>query len=99
VKEKERPIVVLLGLFGSPLLAVWMSYVLTILWGWFMVPLGVHAIGKAHAYGLATLIGLVRTKTGKSDDASVAAAIAIAIIAPTISLLAGWIAHSLMGGG
>ena len=39
--------------------AFWKAFVLTIIWGWFIVPLGVPAIGVLHAYGLLLFTSLV----------------------------------------
>lgn len=32
------------------------AFTLSTLWGWFIVPLGVNAIGAAHAFGLSTIV-------------------------------------------
>lgn len=37
----------------------WRAFVMTRLWGWFVVPLGLPAIGIAHAIGLSLLFGVV----------------------------------------
>jgi hypothetical protein len=88
-----------LAFLSIPLFSVWDSYVLTILWRWFVVPFGMPVIGKAHAYGLCVLVGLVRARMRKDDDPGLAATIAFAVISPAIALFCGWIGHSLMGGG
>jgi hypothetical protein len=81
-----------------PIAAAWTAYVMVILWAWFVAPLGMHAIGKAHAYGLIVLIGLIRARMRKADDTPMSEAIMFATLAPAFALLTGWIAHSLMGG-
>lgn len=43
----------------SVLQIVYTGWVITKLWLWFMVPLGVPAIGIAHAIGLGILISLI----------------------------------------
>jgi hypothetical protein len=42
---------------------------LSILWGWFVVPLGMPRVGAAHALGLVTLLGyaLNRIESAKPD--------------------------------
>ncbi len=40
-------------------LAAWKAFVLSIVWGWFVVPLGAPAIGVLHAYGLMLMLSLV----------------------------------------
>jgi hypothetical protein len=36
------------------------AVVLTVLWGWFVVPLGVPSINAAEAFGLAIVVGMFR---------------------------------------
>src|SRR3990167_9718246 len=50
---------VVIALLVAPLLAVWHAYALTILWGWFVVPLGMAPIAKAHAYGISCVVTLL----------------------------------------
>ncbi len=40
-------------------LAAWKAFVLSVVWGWFVVPLGAPAIGVLHAYGLMLMLSLV----------------------------------------
>lgn len=40
----------------------WIAFVASILWGWFMVPLGAPAISWGHALGLFALMALFLTK-------------------------------------
>lgn len=98
--NEDSGFAILLGFFATPLLAMWTAYVVTILWAWFVVPLGLPVIGKAHAYGLVVLVALIRARAPRKDEASasIAATIMTAILGPAVGLLAGWIAHSLMGG-
>lgn len=42
----------------TPLLAIWNGFVLSKLWTWFVVPLGVNQISIPHAMGISTLVGL-----------------------------------------
>jgi len=41
------------------------AYVTSTIWGWFMVPLGVPAIGLWHAAGLGILVHVIRGKGGQ----------------------------------
>lgn len=79
----------------------WVAYVATVMWGWFVVPLGMPAIGKAHAYGLLAIAGLIRRgeSSKKADPAGtrdVIVAIGIAFSTPALVLFVGWLAHKLM---
>ena len=60
-----------LGLLGAALalvpLALWYGFVLSILWSWFVVPLGLHAITVPHAIGLTLIVSLMRPYR-KPDD-------------------------------
>lgn len=38
------------------LVSIWMAFVFTRLWGWFIVPLGVVSISLFHAYGILYLV-------------------------------------------
>lgn len=38
-----------------PVAMIWKGHVITIVWGWFLVPLGIPQIGIAHAIGLGVL--------------------------------------------
>jgi hypothetical protein len=42
-------------LLGVPVM-LWSGFALTILWGWFFVPLSVPPIGIAHSIGLAVIV-------------------------------------------
>jgi hypothetical protein len=80
---------------------VWCAYVEKVLWWWFIVPLGMPAIGMAHAYGLSVFLwcsaGILSVSTRlQSTEKPTRAMIGIAI-GFGISLLFGWIAHKLMG--
>ncbi len=39
------------------------GFTVSTLWAWFVVPLGVVALGGVHAYGIATLIHYLTAKT------------------------------------
>lgn len=85
---------------------IYRGFALAIMWGWFVVPLGVTAIGNAHALGLSALIGLFTfkldmDKKSESDDGEHALLKAFArqvlvVIGITISLGIGWLFHSYM---
>lgn len=94
---------ILLAVVGFPALLVlssmWRGYVLSVLWGWFAVPyLGAPPIGVAAAIGISLLVGMLtnhRTGNEATKDGSTSerllSAMAIALIAPALTLLFGWI--------
>ena len=90
---------VLFAMFG--LIAVgciWNGYVLTFLWGWFVVPtFGMPALQLAPAIGLAVVVGYLThqympkvTKEGSSLDQMGRAFMHMAL-KPAMALLVGWI--------
>lgn len=65
------------------------------LWGWFIVPLGVKAIGAVHAYGLSVFIHYLTTKLDLSKNkdkviASVNMQFCAKIALSLAALLVGW---------
>jgi len=74
------------------------AWVLAILWTWFVVPLGVPAIGNAHALGLAGLIwfSMYSGNNRKLEDYDVGEAVVSSILAPLIALLVGWCCYTVM---
>ncbi len=83
----------------SPFTSIWRGYVLSILWAWFMTPLGVIPIGVANAIGLSVLVTLF-TPTGGSSGKNVAdvctTAISYSLVAPALALGMGAIVHKFM---
>ena len=89
-------IAVIVGLF---LFCIYNAWVLTILWGWFIVPLGVKSLSIAHAYGFTLVTGLilsnrgVKENKGKDDWVS---SIVTWLLLPLVALFFGWIAVGFM---
>lgn len=76
---------------------------LSLLWGWFVVPLGPPAVGLWHALGLAVLANLVagsKKPLQKKDDESELThqlrLLAYAVFMPLAALGVGWCVHELM---
>jgi hypothetical protein len=78
------------------------GWVLTFLWEWFAVPLGLPPLGVAHAIGLAALVGLLTHQVSncQSEDKDISDAvgrwIGSGLIGPFLVLLIGYIVHSFM---
>ena len=88
----------ILGVLGFVvLIGVYYAFVLSTLWAWFVVPLGVAKIGMAHAYGLSLIPSVVLGVRGlyppeeKKQEAMIST-----VFYPAISLLFGWIALSFI---
>lgn len=75
------------------------GWALSTLWAWFLVPIGVTAIGINTALGISVIVGLFTThlhqESVKTDKKSIADACATivtkAIGSPLAALLVGWI--------
>jgi hypothetical protein len=86
------------------------SYVITRLWTWFAVPLGVPAIGLAHAAGLTTLVATIRFSAAAAGNRSasqstftdeqrlvdIRSTVLGMVIVPAVSLGVGYLAHWFM---
>jgi hypothetical protein len=80
------------------LLILLRSMVLTKLWDWFIVPLGVLPIGLAHAYGLALTATMFTDRyAAKSSDKETGVKVfAYGFAMPLLALGIGWICKSFM---
>ena len=69
------------------------GWVLTVLWGWFLVPLGAPALSIPFALGISTIIGLFLQNVSrtKSEGSTVPNLVAQSLLGPLVSLLVGWI--------
>lgn len=76
---------------------MWGGYVVSVLWGWFIVPLGAPPVGIAHALGLMLMASLPLLGLAKAKDED--DALFTIIKSWVISLLAlgcGWLYHAFM---
>ena len=80
--------IVLLGAAGM----VWAGYVASVLWGWFLVPLGVSAITYSQSIGLCCLFKVFMGPQIKGSDkgAKVAEAVMVFLL-PLVALFFGWL--------
>lgn len=80
---------------------LWAAWVEKTLWWWFAVPLGLPAIGTAHAYGISCLLVCLSGRNSiygrKADDRSPSLLALGSAAAFGVVLLSGWIAHRFMG--
>lgn len=82
-------------------LVVWWAYAVSVLWLWFVTPFGIQAISLAHAYGLTLVVSGLMSTRGlglgvKKEENSWIAEISVAVIAPAVLLLFGYIAVGFM---
>lgn len=87
------------GIAALFLYCIYNAWVLTILWGWFIVPLGVKSLTIAHAYGFTLVTGLILSTRGikeNKDKGDWVSSIITWLILPAVALLFGWIAVGFM---
>ena len=65
--SKDDSLYTLLTLVVAVPLAAWAGFVLSVVWAWFIVPLGVPAVGMWHAAGIKLTVGWL-TQTISPDD-------------------------------
>jgi high-affinity Fe2+/Pb2+ permease len=85
----------ILAAIGIPLLlaasSIWRGFALSILWGWFIVPVfGLPALSIPFAIGLSLVVGFL-TDHVDDKDGDWSAAVYKAAIGPAVALLIGWI--------
>jgi len=90
-----RTIIVLL--IASALFLVH-GVVLTQLWGWFIVPLGVPAISLAWAVGLSCVVGLVTPQPAPVPKDRALEYLGIITTKPFVVWAIGLVAHAFMRG-
>ena len=81
-----------------PLSMIMHGWVLSIMWGWFVVPLfGLPALTIPYAIGISAVVGIFKgNSTANKDDNKTATtkfleALFVAFVAPLITLGFGWI--------
>jgi hypothetical protein len=83
---------------GAYLLNGW---AILMLWGWFVVPLGVVPIHMAWAIGLAVLMSMfgqappIAKKSDKGDEKT-SSALMILFLRPLLAVFVGWLCHLAM---
>ena len=90
-------IIALILCYGAAAL-VFYGFVFSVLWGWFIVPLGIAAITVPHAIGIAAVVNLLRlAMEGKlHEKCSYKEKLMIATAAPALLLLFGYIVTLFM---
>ena len=97
-------LLVVLGIPGFATLialaAVWRGYVLSVLWGWFMVPgFGVGPLSIPLAIGLSMLIGMLtnhRTMKETEDPDKKWYPLLAITLSPLLALVLGWVTKQFL---
>ncbi len=77
-------------------LSLWRGFVLSYLWTWFLVPLGVPDIGIIHAIGISMIASFLTSQYINNKDADKWGSIAFTTLVPFFALVFGAIAHAWM---
>lgn len=94
----EALFILLFALLISVPLMIWRAFVITVLWGWFVVPqFGLQPLGMVSAIGLTAVVRVFTSHLNNTEsdkdkqNESIAGAIANSILVPALALLTGWI--------
>lgn len=103
--DEEKEIVGCLGAIGMlsiiPITAIVRGYILSIIWSWFMVPLGIIPIGIAHAIGISVTVSFLTSHLAaedkeKSTTTKVVTKMFSGVLVSLMALGIAWIAHRFM---
>lgn len=93
----------LLLLITVPLSAIWRGYILSILWGWFIVStFEAPPLGVAAAIGVSLVISYLTKQNDEYKDESksqmerVIQSIVYAFLDPAVALAFGWAVHAFL---
>lgn len=77
----------------APITAAWYGFTLSVMWGWFIVPVfHVDPIRVPYAIGLAYIVQWLTHPTNKPDnDPELEHLLVMAIVRPLVLLFAGWV--------
>jgi len=94
IKNTATALFVLIFLALAVYAVVASGFVISILWGWFVVPLfGLPALSIPHAIGITLIISMARAPQhqDKGSGESFSTKLSALFIAPWMALLIGWI--------
>ncbi len=84
-------------IIGIILLSILRGFVLSYLWQWFVVPLGVPDITVVHAIGISMLVAFLTYENAYQGDSKEATTkLAGSVLAMPFILLIGYVIHSFM---
>ena len=88
---------VIVGLLSFVVLSIILrAWVLVVLWGWFLVPLGVFELSITTAIGISIIVGLFTQHLQKDNievkhKTGIVEGLLPAVLAPLMALFTGWI--------
>lgn len=98
--DSEAKWAILAALMVVPSYA-WIGLVVSILWRWFAVPLGVGSVGAWWGAGLALLVGILtpESRPEKPTREWFERTLGQAALLPLVFLVIGWVFHMAMVAG
>lgn len=92
-------LLILLALASLVVMPIYHGFILSIVWGWFMVPFGLPAIGIAWAIGITIVIRLItatsRAEPKEETNEKIGRLVGV-ILAPLVGLGVAYVAHLYM---
>lgn len=87
----------ILGVAVVTALLLWRGFALSMMWGWFMVPLGLPVIPIAHAIGVAALVSLLtHQRTSGKEKRGLSDTLFMPFVTTAITFGIAAIAHAFM---
>lgn len=71
------------------------GWVVSLLWRWFIVPLGVRPMNAAQGLGLALMVSLLTKQHGNDEDPDMVKLVSHALAASATTLVIGFVVHLL----
>lgn len=84
------------GIAGIALLMIEQGWAISVLWAWFIVPLGVQALSIPAAIGVGITISMMHVKKGNKEDGEWYETIGFAVLKPLLAVGIGWIVKQFM---
>lgn len=83
---------------GTVLAIISSGYALSMMWKWFITPLGVQEISIIQAVGISSMFGMIKGVSFDDDDRDMNAWMKTLILigAPLLSLGFGWVLYQFM---
>ena len=92
-----KTVALVLGIVVLVVLEVLLTgFAFSVLWGWFVVPLGVAALGVAHAIGLGMVVRFLTHQDTASNEGDFSTKITAAFLRPILALVFGYIVLQFM---
>ncbi|MFO1081909.1 MAG: hypothetical protein U1E23_14920 [Reyranellaceae bacterium] len=90
--------IVALAIAAVVALGAWLAWVWSVMWGWFVVPLGAPALSTLHAFGLLAMYGLLRGPQRPTPEGLEGLKmLGYGLLESVVCLALGYVVRQLMG--